>query len=80
MKGRGLCPLRVALAGEQRRGAVAQRVVQTLQDFSSTVAGPLEVGHQEVLQHLLVQEIRDSRQQHRPGTHLQLRLAEERRS
>lgn len=74
MKGRSLQRLNFAPAAEDGGRAAPQRVVLALQDFPSTIAALLEVDFQEVLQSLRVQDVWDSRQQHRPGADLRLHL------
>lgn len=63
-----------AAAAENGLRAATRRVVQALLDFSSTVAALLEVDYQQVLEDLLLQEVRDSPQQHRPRANLRVHL------
>lgn len=74
VKGRSLQRLNPAPATEHGLRAAAQRVVQAVQNFTSSTAALLEVDLQEVLQSLRVQDVWDSRQQHRPRTNLRLHL------
>lgn len=74
VRGRSLQPSNLALAAEDGLRAAAQRVVQAVQNFTSSTAALLEVDLQEVLQGLRLQDVGDPRQQHRPRTNLLLHL------
>lgn len=64
----------MTLTAEDGRRVLPQRVVQTLQDFTSSIAALTEVLNQELLQNVPVQDVWDAPQQHHPRTNLHLHL------